>query len=265
LDTSSNTCLYCNNSINYFLNAAQQCVLCSLTGCQTCASLSVCNICSTGYTPSGTTCTTSGTTPTCNTTSNYYLDTVSNTCLFCDPLLNKFIDTLTLQCVTCSMTGCTACTSLSACASCNTAGGYILSSGVCTLSNGSNPTCNTAANYYLNTTLKACMYCDASLNKFIDSTLQCVSCSLTGCLTCSSLSTCTSCDTISGYTLISGSCSTSPSTCTLAGCLACSSLSSCSSCDTVNFYLLDPITNLCTYNNPSIIPVCGDNILSSST
>lgn len=49
MDTSSNTCMYCNNSINYFINTAQQCVLCTLSYCTTCTSLAVCNTCSSTF------------------------------------------------------------------------------------------------------------------------------------------------------------------------------------------------------------------------
>jgi hypothetical protein len=150
---------------------------------------------------------------TCDYTNNYYL--VNNTCQYCNSSNNMFINSSdpTYPCVPCNIAHCLTCLSLTQCSICDNANGYFLKKldkqcylcsstvtncmtcsayGVC-------QTCNYANNYYLYNS--ACILCN-QVNKFInttDVTYPCVVCSPTNCITCSSINSCSSCDTANGY------------------------------------------------------------------
>jgi hypothetical protein len=93
------------------------------------------------------------------------------------------------------MPGCIACSSSNQCHTCTD--GYTRDS-VTTLCSpvsggGATPVC--PAGQYYDTKQSACVACDSSLNMFIDpKTNICTSCSLSGCITCASLSQCSVCD-----------------------------------------------------------------------
>jgi hypothetical protein len=57
-----------------------------------------------------------------------------------------------------------------------------------------------------------------------------------GCITCTSSSVCTTCDTIKSYTRNGSTCDTCSSL--LTRCLTCSSNTTCTTCDTANHYVL---------------------------
>ena len=56
--------------------------------------------------------------------------------------------------------------------------------------------------------------------------------------------------------------------CNLNNCITCSSLTACSVCNTTNQYYLNASDNLCYYSAtplaPPAPPICGDNIKASS-
>jgi hypothetical protein len=110
----------------------------------------------------------------CNATANYTL-TSNNTCLLCTG--GTFPNVTAGTCDFCTLTECTLCLSLTMCSTCNTTNLYYLNSGF------------------------TCSYCDPLLNNFINSTLNCETCSLFQCLNCSSLTTCTVCNATAGYAL----------------------------------------------------------------
>ena len=123
----------------------------------------------------------------------------------------------TFPCVLCSPTNCVSCSSISQCSVCDTANTYVLNSmsdnlcylcsvtvtdcincssyGVCT-------TCNYANNYYLSSPSN-CSLC-TGLNMFInltDPSYPCTLCTLSNCITCTSLIQCGNCNRTIGYYL----------------------------------------------------------------
>ena len=77
---------------------------------------------------------------------------------------------------------------------------------------------------------------------------QCVLCSPTHCLHCSSISTCIVCDTVNGYFL-----NTADNLCylcsgTVPNCLTCSAFGVCQLCDHANNYYLNA-NNTCSFCN----------------
>ena len=135
--------------------------------------------------------------------------------------------------------------------------------------------CDNSALYFLNTTTNQCYYCNASENYFVDGPV-CQKCTLSQCLTCSSLTACTACNETVKYYL--NSTTNTCETCTLVGCLHCVSLSTCLTCNESNDYYLIlngtcqqcPFTCLCDgYNMPKIIvnsteycsTTCGDGLV----
>jgi hypothetical protein len=69
---------------------------------------------------------------------------------------------------------------------------------------------------------------------------------MTGCLTCTSSSVCTTCDTTKNYTLNGSTCATCSSV--LTGCLACSNSTTCTTCDTNNnFQISGKVCTCVTY------------------
>lgn len=113
---SSPTCLLCQANLNYFADASTQtCVLCSLSNCINCSSLTQCRE--------------------CNSAAAYYVGG-GGTCQYCDPATNQFINPVTKGCVGCPIANCTTCSSFSACQTCNS--GFVIDTNdylcyVCTL------------------------------------------------------------------------------------------------------------------------------------
>lgn len=125
--------------------ATQTCMLCTLSYCINCSSLTQCSI--------------------CNATSFYYLG-VGGTCLYCDPALNYLIEPVTQTCQLCSLTNCINCSTLTSCRTC--ALSYLVNITdnlcyLCTLPNcitcstfSSCSVCNATAGYTLNTNNNQC-------------------------------------------------------------------------------------------------------------
>lgn len=170
----SSTCVLCNASSNYFANiGTQTCVLCSLSNCLTCTSLTHCSVCA----------------------ANYYVNP-SFQCSYCNNTLNYFMNGA--NCQLCSPTNCLNCSSLTQCSICNQAANYFVNTTdhLCYLC--SVPNCMLCQT---NTTCQTC-----NTGYFVDNG-NCVVCSLTGCLTCNTLSTCSNCNVAAGYVLkANGSC-----------------------------------------------------------
>jgi proprotein convertase subtilisin/kexin type 5 len=99
-----------------------------------------------------------------------------------------------------------------------------------------------------------------------------VSCSyiMTGCLTCSSNTTCTTCDTSNHYVHNGSACATCASL--LTGCVACSNNTVCTTCDSANYYVLSgsvcvtcasQISGCLACSSPSICTSCSSGFLSN--
>lgn len=86
------------------------------------------------------------------------------------------------KCVPCTLSNCLVCSSLTSCSTCNTSNSYF--------KNGS-----------------SCSYCNPLQNKFISpGTQNCVACTLSNCITCASLTTCSVCNTNNSYYLNGSAC-----------------------------------------------------------
>lgn len=71
----------------------------------------------------------------------------------------------------------------------------------------------------------------------------CSSCSVSNCVTCHTLTSCSVCDTANGYVLnvATGQCQT----CTMTGCLNCSTTTSCLTCNPTSYVLSNQTCHLC--------------------
>jgi cysteine-rich repeat protein len=90
--------------------------------------------------------------------------------------------------------------------------------------------------------LTTCQQCD-NISRFINTiSNQCEVCTIPNCIQCQTLSSCNICNTSNNYFLAFGFCQP----CTITGCLQCLSLTSCQLCDTLAGYGFDIINpNLC--------------------
>jgi hypothetical protein len=168
-------CSLCNG-VNMFINTTNPsypCVLCSPTHCLNCLTINQCSVCdaANGYflNPADQQCyLCTSTVVNCQTCSSYLK---CQTCI-APYYINSTDTTSTGQCVSCPINGCLVCISGTQCQTCNTALSYIL------LPNS------------------LCQYCDNSLNIFINSTLNnCQLCTIPYCIQCSSLISCSICNT----------------------------------------------------------------------
>ena len=99
-------------------------------------------------------------------------------CSTCDVANDFFLNTTSGQCVACTLTGCTDCTSLTACNTCNSTANYIkLFNNTCQL-------CSSSSNYFANPATQTCNLCTIS-----------------NCVTCSSLSACSICNFAASFYL----------------------------------------------------------------
>lgn len=91
---STTKCSVCNSSNNYYLNSTSGlCEPCSVAGCITCTTLTTCSD--------------------CNETLNYVL--ISTTCSLCQTNSNYFPETTSQTCALCSLSNCINCSSLNQC------------------------------------------------------------------------------------------------------------------------------------------------------
>ncbi len=110
------------------------------------------------------------TTTTCLSCSANYILT-NQTCFFCNASNNYFPNYVTQTCDLCNLNNCLNCASLTTCSACNTNNSFYLTTG------------------------NICAYCDPTLNYFISTpSNNCVLCTITGCLNCSSLAECQTCN-----------------------------------------------------------------------
>lgn len=123
----NNTCGYCDNTTNKFINfssSSYPCVLCTLTNCQVCATINECQNCSNSsymLNPSNKQCyLCSSTVINCQSCSSYL---VCQTCT--SPYVLNASDTSAGgQCISCPLTGCTTCYNITSCSTCDYGSGY---------------------------------------------------------------------------------------------------------------------------------------------
>jgi hypothetical protein len=156
------------------------------------------------------------------------------TCLVCNTSAGFFYNATSMLCE-CNITACVFCASLTTCVDCNETMNYVV------LPNNS------------------CQLCQANLNYFADAiTNTCVLCTLNECVTCSSLTQCTACNTANAYYVgTGGTCEYCNSTqnyfiqpgtnnclvCPILNCQLCSSYIACQTCNPG--YLPNPTTGQC--------------------
>lgn len=162
--------------------ALNLCTDCTLGNCDTCFNTTRCKICDPGFSLDGSglcqpctvvgcvSCVGVGVCGVCDVGLNYVL-VAGGTCQHCDTANNYFANNATSTCDLCAISHCVTCSSLTDC-----------------------QLCNTAQFYYADATHQ-CAYCDPGLNMLIHPTsFTCQACTLTGCLNCSTLSTCRTCN-----------------------------------------------------------------------
>lgn len=161
-----------------------------------------------------------------------------------DQLITKVIGVNTGKFAACPASlltqGCTYCSATGLCLGCNTTMNYLYTPNTCSAKSG----------YYLN-------WINATYNSVVACNIPMI-----GCLTCSSATICTLCDTFSNYRLANGSCQAAPGfyldnssipvKCTLKGCYQCISNTVCGVCSSVNNYILDTTTNTCVCDSAQL-------------
>ena len=217
-------CIVCNNTAGYYLlgsvcyttsNVPNSYGLDTLTSTFVSCSLSGCSICAANYEVCST----------CDNGNNYY--NLASSCYTTATVPDGYgFDIANLKFVSCESTGCTNCnTNFQTCTVCNNTQGYYIMNSNC----------------YTTASIPTGFGLDSTNNLF-------TACTVPGCSACpSDYSTCTTCQTGSGYYLYNQLCYTTTSipnglglnsttntfqTCSTTGCLKCASnFSSCTDCD----------------------------------
>lgn len=203
---NSYTCAACASGYQLAANG-KACYQCTIQGCAVCSATGNCASCLTGYTLASATSCVVCTFP-CATCSG-------SSCLTC--LAPYSLNAVNGTCYTCNVANCAVCSqsSLSTCTGCNN--NYNLVNGSCVYSGACSTTC---ANCVLN---QYCQMCVSGWTVSPTNNTQCIACNVSNCATCSSSDTTTCLSCVTGYYVVSGSCSPCPfaicQTCNANGCL----------------------------------------------